>query len=332
MALKLVFDAPKGSRPKAGQLYLMKTTLGYIPVGVTSTEAFFGAAVMIHPYRAIVSDPKDTTWYPLIEKNELLIPPLQIVKRDFKKGGDFHQVKDKNAPKPVPFEKYFEYGGAIIWNPSELAFAPTSESIPANRLASFIPEQDRRIEYTLHDTNPPQGGIVDEAPEGTYFMPAGLLMDLHIEFALEDALAYYGLIDTPRPAHPDFTESQEQDTMPTDTQQEDQPLFHLAELDGMTTLFAAMDTMPKEAVGVIEQAGHTPNGYFLDDLAKYLLRQANVPNNSIEFDSEAGMFSLIGTTETLQPLHTQLTDLFNNTNNLQQTISKAKAAGTDFDD
>lgn len=34
----------------------------------------------------------------------------------------------------------------------------------------------------------------------------------------------------------------------------------------MTTLFAAVDTMPKESVGVIKQAGHTPNGYFLDNL------------------------------------------------------------------
>ena len=120
--------------------------------------------------------------------------------------------------------------------------------------------------------------------------------------------------------------------MPTNTQQEDQPLFHLAEIDSVTTLFAAMDTMPKEAVGVIEQTGHTPNGYFLDSLARYLLRQANVPTDGIEFDSDAGMFSLIGTTETLQPLHTQLTDLFNNTNNLQQTLNQAKATGTDFDD
>ena len=100
----------------------------------------------------------------------------------------------------------------------------------------------------------------------------------------------------------------------------------------MTTLFASVDTMPKEAVGVIQQAGHTPNGYFLDNLAKYLLRQANITIDGIEFDSEAGMFSLIGTADTLQPLHQQLTGLFNNTHDLQQTLNQAKAAGTDFDD
>ena len=48
-----------------------------------------------------------------------------------------------------------------------------------------------------------------------------------------------------------------------------------------TRQFATMDTLPKEAVGVIEQAGHTPNGYFLDNLTKYLLRQANVTTDGI---------------------------------------------------
>ena len=326
MALKLVLDAPKGSRPKAGQLYLIKTTLGYIPVGVTSTEAFFGAAAMIHPYRALISDPSDTSWFPLVEKNELLIPPIQIAKSDFRKGGPFQRIPAKSHPKTIPFDNYFHYTLADFWSPEEQAF------VPVTRENEWVPKERRIINYTIHDTNPPQGGTTDEAPEGTYFMTDVLGGYREIEYALEDALAYYGLIDTPRPAHPDLTESQEHDTMPTNTQQEDQPLFHLAEIDSVTTLFAAMDTLPEEAISVIEQAGHTPNGYFLDNLTKYLLRQANITTDGIEFDSDAGMFSLIGTTETLQPLHTQLTDLFNNTNDLQQTLKQAKAAGTDFDD
>lgn len=324
--LKFSLDSPKGSRPKAGQLYLMKTTLGYIPVGVTSTEAFFGAAAMIHPYRALISDPSDTSWFPLVEKNELLIPPIQIAKSDFRKGGPFQRIPAKSHPKTIPFDNYFFYTHAILWSPEEQAFVPTTKE------NEWVPKERRIINYTIHDTNPPQGGTIDEAPEGTYFVTNVLGGYREIEYALEDALAYYGLIDTPRPAHPDFTDKQEHDTMPTDSQQEDQPLFHLAEIDSVTTLFAAMDTLPKEAVGVIEQAGHTPNGYFLDNLAKYLLRQANVTTDGIEFDSEAGMFSLIGTTETLEPLHTQLTDLFNNATDLQQTLKQAKAAGTDFDD
>ena len=324
--LKFSLDSPKGSRPKAGQLYLMKTTLGYIPAGVTSTEAFFGAAAMVHPYRALISDPSDTSWFPLVEKNELLIPPIQIAKSDFRKGGPFQRIPAKSHPKTIPFDRYFDYSNAIFWSPEEQAFVPITKE------NEWVPKERRIINYTIHDTNPPQGGTTDEVPEGTYFMTDFLGNYREIEYALEDALAYYGLIDTPRPARPDLTESQEHDTMPTNTQQEDQPLFHLAEIDSVTTLFAAMDTMPEEAVGVIEQAGHTPNGYFLDNLTKYLLRQANVTTDGIEFDSEAGMFSLIGTTESLQPLHAQLTDLFNNANDLQRTINQAKAAGTDFDD
>jgi len=334
MTLKLIFDSPKGSRPTAGRLYLMKTTLGYIPVGVVSTEAFFGAAVMIHPYRAIVSDINDTTWYPLIEQNELLIPPLQIVKSDFRKGGEFYPVKDKNAPHPVPFDRYFNYRLSFPWSPEEQAFVPASEALPKDKLGTFIPKQERVIEYTLHDTNPPQGGTADEAPDGVYFMPAGLLQDLHIEFALEDALALHGLIDTPRPAHPDFSDNQEQeqDTMTAETPQEGQPLFHLAEIDGMTSLFAAQDAIPEEVVRVVGKAGHTPNGYFLENLAKQLLLESNISTDDIEFDSEAGMFSLIGTAAALLPLHDQLTDLFSDTNKLQQTLKRAQAAGTDFDD
>ena len=326
MALKLVLDAPKGSRPKAGQLYLIKTTLGYIPVGVTSTEAFFGAAAMIHPYRALISDPSDTSWFPLVEKNELLIPPIQIAKSDFRKGGPFQRIPAKSHPKTIPFDNYFHYTLADFWSPEEQAF------VPVTRENEWVPKERRIINYTIHDTNPPQGGTTDEAPEGTYFMTDVLGGYREIEYALEDALAYYGLIDTPRPAHPDLTESQEHDTMPTNAQQEDQPLFHLAEIDSVTTLFAAMDTLPEEAISVIEQAGHTPNGYFLDNLTKYLLRQANITTDGIEFDSEAGMFSLIGTTKILQPLHDQLTELFNNTNDLQQRLKQAEAAGIDFDD
>lgn len=326
MALKLALDAPKGSRPKPGQLYLMKTTLGYIPVGVTSTEAFFGAAAMLHPYRALISDPSDTTWFPLVEKNELLIPPLRIPKPDFRKGGPFHKFKAKTHPDPVPFDRYFHYLDAIFWSPEEQAFVPVTKE------NEWTPKERRILEYIIHDSNPTQGGRVDEAPDGTYFMTPVLGGHREIEYALEDALAYYGLIDTPRPIHPSLRENQEHNTMPTDSQQEDQPLFHLAEIDGTHTLFAALDTMPEETIDVVEKAGHTPNGYFLDNLAKYLLRQADVTTDGIEFDSEAGMFSLIGTTDVLQPLHAQLTDLFNNTNDLQRTLEQAKTAGTDFDD
>lgn len=105
--LKLKCNNPRSSQPKVGQLYWLKTTKGYIPTGVTSTKAFWGSAVMIHPYRALLSDPSDTTYYPLVESNTLLMPPLMLTKSDFKKGGFLSRISDKKAPKPTPFEKYF---------------------------------------------------------------------------------------------------------------------------------------------------------------------------------------------------------------------------------
>lgn len=120
--------------------------------------------------------------------------------------------------------------------------------------------------------------------------------------------------------------------MTAEAPQEDQPLFHLAELDGMTTLFAAPDAMPEEVVSTIVKAGHNPNGYFLENLVQQLLLESNISTDGIEFDSEAGMFSLIGTAATLQLLKKQLTDLFSDTTQLQQKFKQAQAAGTDFDD
>ena len=144
MSLRLEPGSPKGYRPKTGQIFLMRTTAGLIPVGVTSTEAFFGACVMIHPYRALVHDITDTSYYSLIEKNELLISPVMVPKPDFSKGGYFTKNSDKNAPAPIPFDKYYFYVDATSWNPHELGFSPTTGAFPYDRLPDFDP-----IEYAL---------------------------------------------------------------------------------------------------------------------------------------------------------------------------------------
>lgn len=56
-------------------------------------------------------------------------------------------------------------------------------------------------------------------------MTSGLTPGLHIEFALEDALAYYGLIDSPRPEHPDFGEVDEDKNAACASESSDQTLF-----------------------------------------------------------------------------------------------------------
>ena len=334
MSLRLEPGSPKRYRPKAGQIFLMKTSAGYVPVGVTSTEAFFGACVMIHPYRALVHDITDTSYYSLIEKNELLIPPVMVPKPDFSKGGYFTKNSDKNAPAPIPFDKYYFYVGATSWNPHELGFSPTTGAFPYDRLPDFDPIDERRIECFLHDSNPPVVEKVDQAPEGTYFMYTyGIPETIQLDFAIEDTLAYYGLIDTPRPPHADFSDietasAHAERPKPMTPEQ----FLHLADIEGTSTLFAAMDQTPEQVVEAITEAGHEPNGYFFEGLATYLINLHDLDGAGIEADSEAGMFSLLGNSATVTALHEHLLGLLRNPAELTQTIQQAEAAGHDFDD
>ena len=334
MSLRIEFDSPKGYRPKAGQIFLMRTTAGYIPVGVTSTEAFFGACVMLHPYRALVHDITDTSYYPLVEKNELLIPPVVLPKAYFRKGGCFTKNPDKNAPTPIPFDYYYYYVGATAWNPHELGFGPAPGAFPHDRLPSFKPINERKIKYFPHDSNPPAVVETDHAPEGTYFIfGEGILEIGQIDFAIEDSLAYYGLINTPRPPHADFSDIETafaQAERPTSMTAEQ--FLHLADIEGTSTLFAAMDQTPDVVVEAITEAGHEPNGYFFEALATYLINLHDLDGAGIEADSEAGMFSLLGNSATVTALHEHLLGLLRNPAELTTTIQQAEAAGHDFDD
>lgn len=207
MSMKILYNSPKGYRPKAGQLYFMHTSLGYIPVGVTSTQAFWGDAVMLHIYRALVQDISDKSFHNLIESNILLAPPVMIAKRDFKKGGSFTRIDDKNAPTPIPFNHYYKYKQAFTWTPEERAFAPIYPPLPKDRLGTFVPKDQRMIYRTVHDSNPPQTKLVHEVPPETWFMADMVPLDTHLEFALEDSLAFYDLINIPRPKHPNLNET-----------------------------------------------------------------------------------------------------------------------------
>ena len=332
MSLRLEFDSPIGFRPKAGQIFLLRTTAGYIPVGVTSTEAFFGACVMIHPYRALVQDVTDTSYYPLVERNELLIPPVMFPKRDFGKGGCFIKNPDKNTPTPVPFRKYYYYVDASTWNPNELSFAPARAPFPHDRLPDFKPINERGIRCFLHDSNPPVVEKVDQAPEGTYFIEGeGIIHTIHLEFAIEDALAYYGLIDTPRPPHADFSEYDEPKQKEVPTPMTPEQFLHLADIEGTSSLFAAMDQAPEQVVEAITTAGHEPNGYFFEGLAGYLISQHDLGDKGIDPDSESGMFCCYGDRAALDELRKLMLDVIVDPTKLAAVIEEAEAKGHDFD-
>ena len=334
MSLRLEFESPKGYRPKTGQIFLMKTSVGYIPVGVTSTEAFFGGCVMLHPYRALVQDVTDTSYYSLVEKNELLIPPVMLLKADFRKGGWFTKNPDKNAPTPIPFDKYYYYSNANAWNPHELGFAPIAGiRAPSGRLPDFIPINERRIDCFLHDSNPPEYETVDMAPEGTYFMYTfGIVGTRQLEFAIEDTLAYYGLINTPRPPLADYsdveTTSAQAEKFTPKTPEE---FLRLVDSEDYTSFRAYMGQTPEPVVDVITAAGHEPNGYFFEGLAGYLISQHDLGDKGIDPDSESGMFCCYGDRAALDELRKLMLDVIADPTKLAGVIEEAEAKGHDFD-
>ena len=334
MFLRFKPGSPKGYRPKAGQIFLMRTTVGLIPVGVTSTEAFFGACVMIHPYRTVVHDAADTSYYPLIERNELLIPPVMVPKPDFSKGGYFIKNPNKNTPTPVPFDKYYYFVSGMVWNPHELSFAPARAPLPHDRLPDFKPINERKIRYFPHDSNPPAVVETDHAPEGTCFIVGQSIIHTNqLEFAIEDTLAYYGLINTPRPPHADFSDVE------TTTSQAERPtpmtaeqFLRLVDTEGSTSLLAYVEQAPEPVVEVITESGHEPNGYFFEGLATYLISQQDLDTSGIDPDSEAGMFCFYGDRAALDTLRNLMLDVVADPSKLAAVIEEAEASGHDFDD
>ena len=72
-----------GLRPHPGSLCLVKTDYGYIPAGVVLTDSYLGMCHLVHFYRTIITNPKDTSYFPLVESNDLLIPPMDIPRQAF---------------------------------------------------------------------------------------------------------------------------------------------------------------------------------------------------------------------------------------------------------
>lgn len=192
---------------------------------------------------------------------------------------------------------------------------------------------ERKINYWVLDSNPPEVGSCSEAPEGTYFiLGEGIVHTVQLEFAIEDTLAYYGLIDTPRPAHADFSidvePAQSERPKPMTADQ----FLRLVDVEGTTSLLANMEQTPDEVNDVVSASGHEPNGYFFEGLATYLIGQNNLDGGGIDADSEGGMFCFYGDRATLEALRTVMLGVLNNPSELAAVIEEAEASGHDFDD
>ena len=94
--------------------------------------------------------------------------------------------------------------------------------------------------------------------------------------------------------------------------------------EGTSNLFAATDTgaISEEVEEVVSKAGYEPHGYFIEGLASFLLRSNGQAPEELSFDSEAGMFSVIGSKDVLEPLKQQLSELFANPSELKKTIDR----------
>ena len=78
-----------------------------------------------------------------------------------------------------------------------------------------------------------------------------------------------------------------------------------------------------------EAAGRNPNGYFWEGVATFAFPDLV---KRVELDSEAGMFSAVGTIEDLQHLQEGLEPLLNDPEKLTRRLAQAHAAGFEFED
>ncbi len=87
------------------------------------------------------------------------------------------------------------------------------------------------------------------------------------------------------------------------------------------------ENLPAEEAAVAE--GRNPNGYFWEGVASFAFPDLVEP---VELDSEAGMFSAVGADEDLQRLQAGIEPLLTDPARLAELLTRADAAGFEFED
>jgi Immunity protein 51 len=111
-----------------------------------------------------------------------------------------------------------------------------------------------------------------------------------------------------------------------------EPLTIVETEPGMYSLLLnAGETMADET---IESAGHEPNGYFWQGVARFLLEPD--PGNllgKLDFDSEGGMFCAYGKDRSaLEELGKRMAEVANSPERVEDLLRKADEQGFVFDD
>ena len=114
-----------------------------------------------------------------------------------------------------------------------------------------------------------------------------------------------------------------------------EPLRLIENPDGTFCLFMPVCERPL-ADEVVEAFEHTPNGYFWEGIAQWLLStnaDLVAVADSIKFDSEGGTFVSLSADKTaLESLGAAMSDLINEPDRLRATIESAINADFEFDD
>lgn len=198
--LRLIKDNEREWMPVTGELCMIHTSAGFIPAGIVADSVNNGYGVKVHIYRCLLDSPNDTSFYDLVSCNELLLPPAIVPTSEFESGGSMRMTDHADAPRPVPLPAYYVNGGAQEWDPKTRQFSRAYPGVtrldgtvrikPATRDNITVTDQNNEHFRPLKD-----GEDFHDKP-----ISSGLIVFSHIlEFALEDSLSYFGLIDTPRP-------------------------------------------------------------------------------------------------------------------------------------
>jgi hypothetical protein len=102
--------------------------------------------------------------------------------------------------------------------------------------------------------------------------------------------------------------------------------IHESDKYGPSVVFACGGLPADDA---IVAAGHEPNGYFWESVARYLVPEQV---SALEVDCEAGTFAAYGDRELLQQLRRALSPYIADRARVTDLIARAEAEGFEFDD
>ncbi|MEU8177163.1 Imm51 family immunity protein [Microbispora hainanensis] len=95
-----------------------------------------------------------------------------------------------------------------------------------------------------------------------------------------------------------------------------------------------LDAGTTQVDDVIEELGHTPNGYFWEGVAQLLVStEAPALEGRFSYDPEGGMFCAYGTDRSaLEELGTRMAAVAADADRMRRLVTAAEADGFEFDD